>query len=186
MPLEHETRDLRLEMLKADTTLADLMARFPHHGRVEWIGVRPRPGAPPVAVESVEAKAGAGLAGDHRAQRAGSKRQVTLIQHEHLDAVASLLARSRIDPADLRRNLVVSGINLSALRDRRFRIGDAVLEGTGPCAPCSRMEDNLGEGGYNAMRGHGGITARVINGGTIRVGDSVQAEGIDLEERAED
>jgi len=160
-------------MLKADTTLADLMSRFPHPGRVEWIGIRPRPRAALVTVEFVEATAGAGLEGDHRAQRAGSKRQVTLIQQEHLDAVARLLARSRVDPADLRRNLVVSGINLAALRDRRFRIGDTVLEGTGPCAPCSRMEDNLGEGGYNAMRGHGGITARVISGGTIRIGDLV-------------
>jgi MOSC domain-containing protein YiiM len=78
-----------------------------------------------------------------------------------------------IDPGLLRRNLVVSGINLLALQRAQFRIGSVVLEGTGPCHPCSRMEAALGPGGYNAMRGHGGITAKVITPGEIKVGDAV-------------
>ena len=81
-----------------------------------------------------------------------------------------------LDPALLRRNIVVAGLNLLALKGRRFRIGGALLEGSGPCEPCSRMEEALGPGGYNAMRGHGGITARVVEGGLIRVGDAVAAE----------
>ena len=78
-----------------------------------------------------------------------------------------------IDPALLRRNIVVSGINLTSLRKQQFQIGEAILEGTGDCAPCSRMEENLGPGGYNAMRGHGGLTARVIQGGAVKKGDRV-------------
>jgi MOSC domain-containing protein YiiM len=69
----------------------------------------------------------------------------------------------------------VSGINLLSLKGLRFRIGEAVLEGTGPCDPCSRMEENLGPGGFQAMRGHGGLTARVIEAGTVCVGDRVEA-----------
>ena len=66
------------------------------------------------------------------------------------------------------------GINLFALKDRRFRIGDAVLETSGECAPCSLMEEVLGPGGYNAMRGHGGITARIIESGQIKIGDAIE------------
>jgi MOSC domain-containing protein YiiM len=100
---------------------------------------------------------------------------VTLIQHEHLATVAALLGRDAIDPAVLRRNIVVSGINLLALQDRTFQLGETVLEGTGPCEPCERMELNLGAGGYNAMNGHGGICAKVVAGGVVRVGDVVNA-----------
>ena len=96
-----------------------------------------------------------------------------MIQHEHLAVVASVLNRGEVRPEEVRRNLVISGINLIALKDQTFRVGDAVLEGSGPCVPCSRMTEILGPGGYNAMRGHGGITVRVLQAGTIRVGDKV-------------
>lgn len=116
---------------------------------------------------------GSGLVGDRYRGDAESKRQVTLIQAEHLVVVGKLLGRRPIDPALLRRNLVVSGINLLALQRAKFQIGAIVLEGTGLCQPCSKMESTLGPGGYNAMRGHGGITARVITPGRISVGDEV-------------
>lgn len=162
--------------LNPDSPLRTLMETFPIAGRLEWIGLRPGRRAPLLAMNHVEVIADHGLAGDHKAQRAGGKRQVTLIQCEHLVTVAQLLRRETVDPALLRRNLVVSGINLLALRGEHFRIGAVVLEGTGPCEPCSRMEEVLGAGGYNAMRGHGGITARVITGGVIAVGDGVVYE----------
>ena len=84
-----------------------------------------------------------------------------------------LLPADASGPALLRRNIVVEGMNLLALRSQEFELGTAVLVGTGNCAPCSQMEKALGPGGYNAMRGHGGITASVIQPGVVRVGDSV-------------
>ena len=69
--------------------------------------------------------------------------------------------------------MVVAGLNLAALKEHRVRIGTAILEPTGECHPCSRMEAILGEGGYNAVRGHGGITARVVEAGRVRLGDAV-------------
>jgi MOSC domain-containing protein YiiM len=112
-----------------------------------------------------------GLEGDRFGGRVNSSRQVTLIQQEHLAVIAACIGRGVIEPALLRRNIVVSGINLLALKDKRFRIGDALLEFSGACHPCSRMERVLGVGGYNAMRGHGGITARVIEAGRVGIGD---------------
>ncbi len=115
-----------------------------------------------------------GLAGDHCA--APGKRAVTLLQAEHLPVVAALARAPGLGFADLRRNLAVAEINLLALRGRTVRIGTARLEITGPCAPCSRMEEALSPGGYSAMRGHGGVTARVLAAGTVRLGDPVAAE----------
>ena len=80
----------------------------------------------------------------------------------------------------------MSAINLLALQHSRFSIGQVVLEGSGGCHPCSRMEAALGAGGFNAMRGHGGITARVLQPGLIRVGDEVallEAGGLAAHER---
>ena len=160
--------------MNPDSDLAKLMAQFPRAGTLEWIGVRAARRAPVSAVATIEAIAGYGLAGDHYASKSNGKRQVTLIQAEHLEAVAKILGTREVPAGSVRRNLVVSGINLYALRDRKFRIGTVLLEGSGPCEPCSRMEEVLGPGGYNAMRGHGGITARILQGGSLRAGDAVE------------
>lgn len=157
-------------------TLKELLATLPQTGVVEWIGVRPGRDEPVNAPDSVLASDDSGLEGD-RYGKAGGDRQVTLIQSEHLGAVASMLGMDRIDPALLRRNVVVKGLNLLALKDKRFSVGDAVLEYTGLCHPCSKMEKALGPGGYNALRGHGGITARVVEAGRISLGSPVAAIG---------
>ncbi len=152
----------------------ELIQTLPQTGELAWISFRPEKDQPVRETESISVDTTDGLAGDHYRGQSG-KRQVTLIQEEHLPAIAAMLGVDCIEPADLRRNLVIRKINLLALRDRTFRIGEEViLEGTGACHPCSKMEAALGPGGYNAMRGHGGLTARVIRGGTIRVGDAIR------------
>lgn len=145
-------------------------------GRLVWIGLRPERRADARVQDTATLIAGQGIAGDHYATRHNGPRQVTLIASEDLAAISAFLGRDTIAPELLRRNLVTSGINLLALKDRRFRIGPVLLEGSGDCAPCSRMEEVLGPGGYNAVRGHGGITARVVAGGEVRVGDKVERE----------
>jgi MOSC domain-containing protein YiiM len=157
-------------------TIDELKTNCAQQGRIEWIGVSPERRAAIRSAAEMLLEAGTGLLDDHHARGGKSNRQVTLIQHEHLPVVASLLGRESVMPESLRRNLVVSGINVLALKDQQFRVGGAVLEGTGHCHPCSRMEETLGPGGYNAMRGHGGITARVIQGDLVRLGDPVALE----------
>lgn len=155
-------------------TLKTLTEIFARPGRVTWIGIRPVRLSTLRPLDAVQAVEALGLEGDHYASP-GGKRQVTLIQAEHLRTVSGLLGIDAVSPEQVRRNIVVSGINLLALKGKRFRVGEAVLEYTGSCDPCSRMESNLGRGGYNAMRGHGGITARIVRGGCIRTGDAVIA-----------
>ena len=162
-------------------TIPELLASIPQRGRLDWIGLSPGRREPIDEVTEVVVRVGTGLDGDRHALRGTGKRQVTLIQAEHLPAIAATLRPTAdgtselVTPDRLRRNLLVSGFPLLAVRDRRFRVGGVLLEGTGLCHPCSRMEEEFGPGGYNAVRGHGGITARVIEGGTIRVGDAVVA-----------
>lgn len=142
-------------------------------GRLVWIGLRLARRGIVEAVESAVLDVAEGLVGDRYAGRTGT-RQVTLIQAEHLPSIGAYLGMAAVTPVQLRRNLVVEGLNLLAVREGQVRIGAALLQMTGPCHPCSRMEEELGPGGYNAVRGHGGLTARVLEGGTIRVGDAVE------------
>ena len=158
-----------------DSELGRLFVQFPRAGRVDWIGLRPARDVAMLPVEVAEATAGKGLSGDRYASGSG-KRGITLIQAEHLPVIAALSGRAEILPMTLRRNVVVSGIPLIALKGRRFRIGDVLLEGTDPCDPCSRMEAALGPGGYNAMRGMGGLCARILESGNLRLGDAVIGE----------
>lgn len=172
-----------------NSTIQTLTQHFSQTGRIEAIFLRPAREEPCISVASTNAIAGKGLAGDRTANTTsrslmGSGRQVTLIQAEHLNVISALLGRE-VQPALLRRNLVVSGLNLIATKSLfkaqplHVCIGDVVLEITGACEPCSKMERILGHGGYNVMRGHGGMTARIIRGGQIQCGDTVICQPVD-------
>lgn len=154
--------------------IKELLDTIPQIGTLDWIGIRPSRVEPMEVLESVEVCLENGLVGDRFQGDPGAKRQVTLIQKEHLPAIQSILQCDPIDPATVRRNLLVSGINLQSLKQKTFSIGEVVLKGTGNCPPCSKMETVLGPGGYNAMRGHGGLTATVVKPGTIKLGDEVK------------
>lgn len=173
--------------LNQPNSLRQLTTQFAKAGILEKILLRPARRIPVKQVQSVLAIAKVGLESDRisltqSANANGSSRQVTLIQAEHLAVIAALCGLSEIDPALLRRNLVISGINLiaakSLFKDQTLllKIGATVLEVTGPCEPCSRIEELLGVGGYNAMRGHGGVNARIVKGGVLSVGDTVICE----------
>ena len=159
-------------------TIKDLKEFVPQVGRLEWIGMAQERMAEVVSHESAHVQVGTGLEGEHHSRSGRGKRQVTMIQAEHLPVVAALLGRDAVGPEELRRNLVISGINLQALKKTRFTIGEVEFEGTGDCHPCSRMEHNLGDGGYAAMRGHGGITTKVLKPGTIHIGDEVRIAAV--------
>ena len=156
----------------SEPIVKSLVPILPQTGQVVSITVRPERGAWPLYREQVQANKGYGLDGDHFSSQR-NRREVTLMQAEHLTVVADILLRE-VTHDMIRRNILVSGINLLSLIDRTFWVGEVVLQGTGPCHPCEQMEKNLGPGGYNAMRGHGGITACIMEPGTISLGDPVR------------
>lgn len=171
-------------------TLRDLTQQYASEGRIETIVLRPTRDESAVVVDEARAEPGRGLIGDRRANAARSgrqspKRELTLFQAEHLPIVANWCGLGELQPTRLRRNLVVSGLNLIGMRSPfpdailEWAVGDEVIiQVTGPCDPCSKMAAELGLGSYNALRGHGGMTARILSGGLIRLGDRVRLNAI--------
>ena len=141
-------------------------------GIVTWIGIRPERKAPVQPVEYVYADAETGLTGDHPSKPG---RQVTLIFQEALVEAAVIMDKEKIDPAVTRRNILISGIKGELKPGVQIAIGEAMLEITGPCLPCSRMDETIGEGGRSAMANAkaGGLTANIVASGKIVVGDTV-------------
>lgn len=143
-------------------------------GKLEWIGLRTERRGPVVLVDSVMALAELGLEGDHRCEKIpGSARQVTIISREYLQQIANELGISTIDPALLRRNLVISGMDMDLLRFQCIQIGDAVFETSALCHPCSRMDAALGPGAKQAIMGRGGLCAKIVKTGRIAINDKV-------------
>lgn len=151
--------------------IVELKQHFPNPGKVEWIGVRPYKGSAMLEQTCVQTITESGLEGDKVGQCPGGKRQVTLIQAEYISVIQSLLPDLHVNYAGLRRNIAISGVNLNALKDCLIHVGQARLVVTGFCHPCSKLEERLGQGVFNALRGHGGLTARVIESGKISLGD---------------
>lgn len=143
-------------------------------GKLEWIGLRSERRGEVVVVEQAEAVVDLGLVGDHRMKKTpGSARQVTLISREYIESICRHTGHAAIDPRLLRRNLVISGLNMNLLRYQRLQIGEAILETNALCHPCSRMDEALGAGGTAAMFGYGGLCAKVVQGGLMHLGDAV-------------
>ncbi|QPV64288.1 MOSC domain-containing protein [Halosimplex litoreum] len=146
------------------------------NGTVERIHVVPASGADPEPVERVEAVAGAGLRGDRYFDDSPGSREgsdLTLVASEALAAVEREYGLS-IEAGVHRRNVTVAGVDLDGLVDERFRVGDAVCVGSGPCEPCAYLADRLDEPDATAaLAGRGGLRCRIVESGAIRVGDPV-------------
>jgi MOSC domain-containing protein YiiM len=113
-----------------------------------------------------------GITGDYRSGQAG--RHLTLIEAEAIATVAEKLSM-KVPMDASRRQVVVEGIRLNELVGRQLRLGSLLVEVHELCHPCQRMESAVGPGAKAAMEGMGGVCARVIEGGTLRVGDGIAA-----------
>ena len=128
---------------------------------------------PTLEVAEVECVAGRGLRGDrYFDHKPDFKGQITFVARETLERVWGELEipPAKRDIAATRRNVVTSGIDLLALIGREFSIGGVRFLGTEECKPCSWMDRAIGDGAEARLRGHGGLRARILSDGVLRVG----------------
>jgi MOSC domain-containing protein YiiM len=148
-------------------------------GEVVAIFIARSGGQPVERVEEIEALENRGLAGDRFVEGTSywsgvDECQVTLIALEALEEITTKTEVSVME-GQHRRNIVTRGVDLLKLRGSRFRVGDALLEFDRPRPPCRYIQSVSEPGMTKALgRNRGGICARVIEGGVIRPGDSIE------------
>lgn len=130
------------------------------------------------AIEQAEIKVDGGLVGDRyfRPKDGGKPDQeITLIESEALEALARECGIP-LQPVQVRRNLVTRGVPLNHLIDREFTVGEVRLRGIRLCEPCAHLEAMTHQGVREGLLHRGGLRARVIKGGTVRVGDQISSD----------
>ena len=148
-------------------------------GTVAAIHTAPMSGVPMVPRDRVLAIAGVGLEGDRYATKAGTwsadprvDRDITLVEAEVIEDLATtdgiVLATG-----ETRRNVTTRGIRLNDLVGRRFRVGDAVCEGTRLCEPCQYLTDLVGQPILRPLVHRAGLRARIVEGGENAVGAEI-------------
>jgi MOSC domain-containing protein YiiM len=148
---------------------------------LEAICIAPTANATMQALAEVEAIAGAGLRGDRYTEGVGfysarptdpGAREVTLFEAEVLDWLDAEHG-IKLGASEHRRNLTVRGVALPELLGQRFSVGDVVLEGVKDCPPCEHLEALTAKPVLRPLVNRGGLRARIVVGGTLRVGDTV-------------
>jgi MOSC domain-containing protein YiiM len=150
-------------------------------GVVEGMYVTAKGSAQMERVEEVRTIEGCGIEGDRYCEgagfwtRFGDVCQVTLIEGEDLDYIEDELG-IWVKNGEHRRNIITRGIRLDEMRRKRFRIGEAILEYDRPRPPCRHVQDLSEPGMTRALKGRGGICARVVKAGWIRTRDAIEVE----------
>ena len=144
-------------------------------GIVQHVFIAPQRGESMASLSEVEALPDSGLRGDRYADaslRKSPDYQITLIEIENIEAFAraSSLSLATHDP---RRNLVTIGVNLNNLLGKRFFVGEVELEGLELCEPCATFAKYTHPEVVRFFVHKGGLRARIVRGGVIRVGDPV-------------
>ena len=138
---------------------------------VTSIHLAPGTRLPTRAVQQVEAEVGKGLVGDR--YHGTRHRHVTVQAQPDLDAAAADLG-APVPAGATRRNLTISSGPVPTRPGTRVRIGDVLLEVVRLAAPCRLMDDYVGPGAMRALHARGGAVFRILESGTVRVGDAVE------------
>ncbi|PRY40188.1 MOSC domain-containing protein [Geodermatophilus tzadiensis] len=137
-------------------------------------------------VERVEVRAGHGVVGDRYAGRPAHRdAAVTVLAAESVEALAAELGTGPLDPLLTRRNVVLRGAQVEALRDERFALdcgeGAVLLQGGRPANPCAWLDTVLAPGAHRGMRGRGGVRCAPLTDGVLRLGPAVLTCAVPLD-----
>ena len=139
---------------------------FGHHGRAP-------DNFPLVEVAKIECVAGSGIRGDRFYDyRDDYKGQITFFSLEVFEKLALHFQLTNKSAGDLRRNVVVSGVELNDLIGEEFSIQGVRLRGTAHCKPCYWMNQAVAPGAEEFLQGNGGLRAQILGDGVIAVGDA--------------
>ena len=144
-------------------------------GEVVALHTAAESGGPTEPREAVEVVAGKGIRGDRkfRPDGAGRGQALTLVEAEAVEAVEREYDID-LSLADHRRNVTTRDVALNHLVGQRFRVGSVRCEGVLLCEPCTHLESLTEAGVRDAFVHRGGLRADVLEGGTVRVGDTVE------------
>ncbi len=125
---------------------------------------------PTISVDEVECVAGQGLCGDRFfGFKENYKGQVTLFSAEVFDAVCGQFGVRDKSPGVTRRNIITRGVDLNSLVGKKFVVQGIEFEGVAECSPCHWMDDAIAPGAEAALHGRGGLRARILTDGVLRV-----------------
>jgi MOSC domain-containing protein YiiM len=160
----------------------DLAPKLAWTGIVRHLHITPRAFLPMRAMPSITLIAGRGIEGDRYmigseegfySHKPEEGRQVTLFE---LETLVALKRDHRIElgPEEHRRNVTVEGVPLTHLVDRRFWLGETLLEATRLSIPCRHIEEITGKAIFDPLINRSGLNCKIIRGGTVKVGDTLR------------
>ena len=135
---------------------------YGHHEKV--------PGTNPmVEVDEVICEAGKGIVGDRfHNYKEDYKGQITFFSLEVYNDISEMFAMEDLSPSAFRRNVIISGIDLNSLIDNEFKLQGINFLGTQEAAPCYWMNSAIAEGAEEAMKGKGGLRAKILTNGRLK------------------
>jgi MOSC domain-containing protein YiiM len=139
-------------------------------------------GRPVESCEQIEVHAGHGVVGDRYYGRPAHRdASVTVLAAEALDLLADELGSGPLDPLATRRNVVLRGAEVEALRGQPFSLDGVLLAGGRPAHPCAWLDLALAPGAHRGMRGRGGVRCAPRTDGVLRLGPAVLRSAVPLD-----
>ena len=142
-------------------------------GKVEGLFLGPDEDGAIQSPTELLAVAGKGIEGDRYFGSGVPAEEITLFPREGLDG-----ARDEIDvePKEMRRNVMTSGVDLTALIGKKVVVGEVEIEVLKENPPCKHLESLAGKPLLKPLINFGGVRGRIVKGGTIRIGDAIVAD----------